>query len=189
MHGAGVGDSPPGLMSPFLLQNMEMVPVPIKSYGNFYEGDCYVLLSVGLSGVTWGTGNGLWPEGDGCWEGCLWPAWPGDTGALLAGTGVLQTRKSGSNFSYDIHYWLGKESSQDEQGAAAIYTTQMDDHLGSVAVQHREVQGHESETFRAYFKQGLVYVSHPGEMLPWAVTVGRGPVETSPVGMGTALSQ
>ncbi|NXB09803.1 VILI protein, partial [Cnemophilus loriae] len=94
------------------IENMEMVPVPTKSYGNFYEGDCYVLLS---------------------------------------------TRKSGSNFSYDIHYWLGKESSQDEQGAAAIYVTQMDDHLGSVAVQHREVQGHESETFRAYFKQGLIY--------------------------------
>ncbi|XP_059331814.1 villin-1 [Ammospiza nelsoni] len=94
------------------IENMEMVPVPTKSYGNFYEGDCYVLLS---------------------------------------------TRKSGSNFSYDIHYWLGKESSQDEQGTAAIYTTQMDDHLGSVAVQHREAQGHESDTFRAYFKQGLVY--------------------------------
>ncbi|XP_059708825.1 villin-1 [Haemorhous mexicanus] len=94
------------------IENMEMVPVPTKSYGNFYDGDCYVLLS---------------------------------------------TRKSGSNFSYDIHYWLGKESSQDEQGAAAIYTTQMDDHLGSVAVQHREAQGHESETFRAYFKQGLIY--------------------------------
>ncbi|NWW73357.1 VILI protein, partial [Climacteris rufus] len=94
------------------IENMEMVPVPPKSYGNFYEGDCYVLLS---------------------------------------------TRKSGSGFSYDIHYWLGKESSQDEQGAAAIYTSQMDDHLGSVAVQHREVQGHESDTFRAYFKQGLIY--------------------------------
>ncbi|OXB77121.1 UNVERIFIED_CONTAM: hypothetical protein H355_007768 [Colinus virginianus] len=94
------------------IENMEMVPVPTKSYGNFYEGDCYVLLS---------------------------------------------TRKTGSSFSYDIHYWLGKNSSQDEQGAAAIYTTQMDDYLGSVAVQHREVQGNESETFRAYFKQGLIY--------------------------------
>ncbi|NXJ73963.1 VILI protein, partial [Trogon melanurus] len=94
------------------IENMEMVPVPTKSYGSFYEGDCYILLS---------------------------------------------TRKTGSGFSYDIHYWLGKESSQDEQGAAAIYTTQMDDHLGTVAVQHREVQGHESETFRAYFKQGLIY--------------------------------
>uniref|UniRef100_A0A8B9R0I6 FCP1 homology domain-containing protein n=1 Tax=Anas platyrhynchos TaxID=8839 RepID=A0A8B9R0I6_ANAPL len=94
------------------IEKMEMVPVPTKSYGNFYEGDCYILLS---------------------------------------------TRKSGSSFSYNIHYWLGKESSQDEQGAAAIYTTQMDEYLGTVAVQHREVQGHESETFRAYFKQGLIY--------------------------------
>ncbi|NXX83103.1 VILI protein, partial [Urocolius indicus] len=94
------------------IESMEMVPVPTKSYGNFYEGDCYVLLS---------------------------------------------THKTGNGFSYDIHYWLGKESSQDEQGAAAIYTTQMDDHLGSVAVQHREVQGHESETFRGYFKQGIIY--------------------------------
>uniref|UniRef100_A0A663MZ55 Villin 1 n=1 Tax=Athene cunicularia TaxID=194338 RepID=A0A663MZ55_ATHCN len=83
--------------------------------------------------------------------------WPGDTGSFLVGIGVLQTRKTGSNFSYNIHYWLGKESSQDEQGAAAIYTTQIDDHLGTVAVQHREVQGHESDTFRAYFKQGLIY--------------------------------
>ncbi|KAM6348664.1 villin-1 [Alca torda] len=101
----------PGLQI-WRIENMEMVPVPTKSYGNFYEGDCYVLLS---------------------------------------------TRKTGSSFSYSIHYWLGKDSSQDEQGAAAIYTTQMDDHLGTVAVQHREVQGHESETFRAYFKQGLIY--------------------------------
>ncbi|NXK01609.1 VILI protein, partial [Herpetotheres cachinnans] len=101
----------PGLQI-WRIESMEMVPVPTKSYGNFYEGDCYILLS---------------------------------------------TRKTGSSFSYNIHYWLGKESSQDEQGAASIYTTQMDDHLGMVAVQYREVQGYESETFRAYFKQGLIY--------------------------------
>lgn len=58
-------------MSPFLLQNMEMVPVPTKSYGNFYEGDCYVLLSVGQSGVTRGAGNGLCPERGGAgWGVC-----------------------------------------------------------------------------------------------------------------------
>jgi villin 1 len=33
----------------------------------------------------------------------------------------------------------------------------MDDYLKGRAVQHREVQGNESETFRSYFKQGLVY--------------------------------
>ena len=69
----------------------------------------------------------------------------------------LQIHKTGSNLSYDIHYWIGQASSQDEQGAAAIYTTQMDDFLKGRAVQHREVQGNESETFRGYFKQGIVY--------------------------------
>lgn len=68
-----------------------------------------------------------------------------------------QIHKTGSNLSYDIHYWIGQASSQDEQGAAAIYTTQMDDFLKGRAVQHREVQGNESETFRGYFKQGIVY--------------------------------
>lgn len=108
-------------------------------------------------------------------------------------TGVLQTRKTGSGFSYDIHYWLGKESSQDEQGAAAIYTTQMDDYLGTVAVQHREVQGHESETFRAYFKQGLVYVGHSQGPAPTAGDGGEGFSACHhgviPSGDGTVLSQ
>uniref|UniRef100_A0A4W5P7V5 Villin-1 n=1 Tax=Hucho hucho TaxID=62062 RepID=A0A4W5P7V5_9TELE len=62
-----------------------------------------------------------------------------------------------SSFTYDIHYWLGKDTSNDEQGAAAIYTTMMDEHLGGVAVQHREAQGYESDTFRGYFKQGIIY--------------------------------
>ncbi|KGL86401.1 Villin-1, partial [Charadrius vociferus] len=56
----------PGLQI-WRIENMEMVPVPTKSYGNFYEGDCYVLLS---------------------------------------------TRKTGNTFSYNIHYWLGKETGQ-----------------------------------------------------------------------------
>ncbi|XP_042328327.1 villin-1 isoform X2 [Sceloporus undulatus] len=33
----------------------------------------------------------------------------------------------------------------------------MDEHLGGVAVQHREVQNYESEAFRSYFKQGIIY--------------------------------
>lgn len=70
----------------------------------------------------------------------------------------LQTQKAGGHASYDIHYWIGSGSSQDEQGAAAVYTTQLDDFLGSGPVQHREVQNHESEAFRGYFKQGIMWV-------------------------------
>ncbi|XP_066469584.1 advillin [Tiliqua scincoides] len=101
----------PGLII-WRVEKMDLVLVPPKAHGNFYEGDCYVLLS---------------------------------------------TRKLGSTLSYDIHYWIGKCSSQDEQGCAAIYTIQLDDYLGGTPVQHREVQAHESELFKGYFKQGIIY--------------------------------
>ncbi|XP_062058075.1 advillin [Lepus europaeus] len=70
---------------------------------------------------------------------------------------VLSTRRAGNVLSQDIHFWLGKDSSQDEQSCAAIYTTQLDDYLGGSPVQHREAQHHESDTFRGYFKQGIIY--------------------------------
>uniref|UniRef100_A0A665TSJ0 Advillin n=1 Tax=Echeneis naucrates TaxID=173247 RepID=A0A665TSJ0_ECHNA len=94
------------------IEKMELVQIPEKSHGNFYEGDCYVLLF---------------------------------------------TQKMGSSLSYDIHYWIGSQSSQDEQGAAAVYTIQLDEFLGSTPVQHREVQNHESDAFRGYFKLGVIY--------------------------------
>uniref|UniRef100_A0A668TKM6 HP domain-containing protein n=1 Tax=Oreochromis aureus TaxID=47969 RepID=A0A668TKM6_OREAU len=91
---------------------MELVQVPEKSYGSFFEGDCYVLLF---------------------------------------------TQKVGNSLSYNIHYWIGSQSTQDEQGSAAIYTVQLDEFLGSSPVQYREVQDHESDTFKGYFKQGIIY--------------------------------
>lgn len=91
---------------------MELIQVPEKSYGSFFEGDCYVLLF---------------------------------------------TQKVGNSLSYNIHYWIGSQSTQDEQGSAAIYTVQLDEFLGSSPVQYREVQDHESDTFKGYFKQGIIY--------------------------------
>ncbi|XP_059390518.1 advillin-like isoform X1 [Carassius carassius] len=100
----------PGLQI-WTISKMKMVPVPEQAYGNFFEGDCYIILNVSNS----------------------------------------------TTQSTDIHYWIGNTSSQDEQGAAAIYVTQLDKYLGGSPVQHREVQGCESAKFKSYFKNGLLY--------------------------------
>ncbi len=64
---------------------------------------------------------------------------------------VLHTYKVADKFAYDVHFWLGAETTQDEAGTAAIKTVELDDSLGQVPVQHREVQDHESPLFLSYF--------------------------------------
>uniref|UniRef100_A0A8C7M7G8 Macrophage-capping protein n=1 Tax=Oncorhynchus kisutch TaxID=8019 RepID=A0A8C7M7G8_ONCKI len=98
----------PGLQV-WRVEKMDLKPVPKQLYGNFFTGDCYVLLYT--------------------------------TAAP----------------SYYIHMWLGNESSQDEMGAAAIFSSQLDDFLGGGPVQFREVQNNESITFLGYFKSGIKY--------------------------------
>jgi len=57
-----------------------------------------------------------------------------------------------SSLDHYLYFWLGKDSSQDERGAAAIQTVTLDnDCLGGSAVQAREVQGHESAAFLGLF--------------------------------------
>lgn len=55
-----------------------------------------------------------------------------------------------------IFFWLGKDSSQDEYGCAAYKTVELDCSLGGEPVQHREVQGYETDQFVKLFN-GLHY--------------------------------
>eukprot|EP00257_Ricinus_communis_P011852 XP_002533373.2 villin-4 [Ricinus communis] len=75
----------------------------------------------------------------------------GDSYVILKTTAL----KSGA-LRQDIHYWLGKDTSQDEAGAAAVKTVELDAALGGRAVQYREVQGHETEKFLSYFKPCII---------------------------------
>lgn len=66
---------------------------------------------------------------------------------------VLNTYKDpeGDELKYDVHFWIGKYSTQDEYGTAAYKTVELDTFLDDKPVQHREVQGHESALFKTYF--------------------------------------
>lgn len=93
------------------IEQFEVKPWPEEEYGNFYEGDCYI---------------------------------------------VLLTSKDENNENklvFDVFFWLGMESTQDEQGTAAYKTVELDDLLDGAAVQYREVMMHESKEFKSIFKQ------------------------------------
>lgn len=54
---------------------------------------------------------------------------------------------------YDVHFWLGNESSIDERGTAAYKTVELDTYLKGVPVEYREEESKESALFRGYFGQ------------------------------------
>lgn len=79
---------------------------------------------------------------------------------------LVTTKEASSSKQYALHFWLGKETSQDESGVAA-YKTQELHHTalsGGAVVEYREVEGYESGKFLSYFKNtgGIQYL--PGGM-------------------------
>lgn len=87
-------------------------------------------------------------------------SWPEDQhGSFYSGDSyiVLKTykKKESEKLFWDVHFWLGEYTTQDEAGTAAYKTVELDDLLGGAPVQHREVQGHESNLFLACFNNEI----------------------------------
>jgi len=81
-------------------------------------------------------------------------AWPDkEYGKFYAGDSyiILRTYKKdpkAAALAWDIHFWLGNDSSQDEMGTAAYKTVELDDLLNDAGVQHRETQENESDLLK-----------------------------------------
>eukprot|EP00559_Dactyliosolen_fragilissimus_P006349 CAMPEP_0184856320 /NCGR_PEP_ID=MMETSP0580-20130426/1513_1 /TAXON_ID=1118495 /ORGANISM="Dactyliosolen fragilissimus" /LENGTH=374 /DNA_ID=CAMNT_0027351297 /DNA_START=56 /DNA_END=1180 /DNA_ORIENTATION=- len=73
---------------------------------------------------------------------------------------ILQTTKDEEDESlqWDIYFWIGSESSQDEYGVAAYKANELDDLLGDAPIQHREVEKYESDQFMECFPKGIKYL-------------------------------
>lgn len=108
-------------------------------------------------------------ESEPAWQGCgqevgkkIWRInkfqvedWPEDQyGEFYNGDSyiILNTWKEEEELKYDVHFWIGKYSTQDEYGTAAYKTVELDTFLDDKPIQHREVQGHESSLFKGYFE-------------------------------------
>jgi len=94
------------------------------------------------------------------------PVPEGGNGAFFDGDSyiILNTFKDPKNpnlIKYDIYFWLGNETTQDEAGTAAYKTVELDDYLKGVAVQHRETQGTESSLFLSIY-QAPIRILHGG---------------------------
>ena len=64
---------------------------------------------------------------------------------------VLHTTKDHDKLVWDIYFWIGSESSQDEYGVVSYKANELDKLLGDAPVQHREMEGNESVEFSQIF--------------------------------------
>lgn len=79
---------------------------------------------------------------------------------------ILNTYKpnpSSDQLAYDLHFWIGSNSTQDEYGTAAYKTVELDTFLDDKAVQHRECERYESDLFMSYFPKGLTLLEGGAE--------------------------
>ncbi|KAJ0141352.1 Severin, partial [Colletotrichum tanaceti] len=111
------------------VEDFEVKPWPPEKYGQFLDGDSYVVLHSYQVGKDKNKNKNKNDNGD------------GDEG----------TEETAPRLGHDVFFWLGAHTSQDEAGTAAYKTVELDEFLRGAAAQHRELQAAPSDAFLALF--------------------------------------
>ena len=111
------------------IEQFKVKPWPPSQYGEFHRGDSYIILHTYKAEQQAGVRTTRTPD-----------------------------QKSFLGLAWDVHFWIGSQSTQDEYGAAAYKTGELDNKLRGGPVQHREVEGAESDLFCGYFPKGVRYL-------------------------------
>ena len=141
------------------------IPVPWRKHGKFHKGDSYIVLNTLLLPEHLSSGTRaeqkqkkasiadvVLEDGDDCHA---------DDASNHAND---DSSSAGSPpHAYDVHFWVGEGSTEDEYGAAALKAMELDALLRADGtrrgVVHREIQDFESEQFLSYFSElGLAYL-------------------------------
>ena len=64
---------------------------------------------------------------------------------------VLLTTLEHEKLVWDLFFWIGAQSTQDEYGVVSYKANELDKLLGDAPVQHRQVEGNESSQFSEIF--------------------------------------
>ncbi|KAF3691314.1 Gelsolin Actin-depolymerizing factor [Channa argus] len=112
----GMVDDGSGKVQIWRVEKGDKVPVDPSTYGQFFGGDCYL---------------------------------------------VLYSYKAGGKEKHIIYTWQGRKCTQDELGASAFLTVNLDNSMGGVATQVRVSQGQEPPHLVSIFK-GKPLVIHLG---------------------------
>jgi gelsolin len=105
------------------IEKFQVKEWPADHYGEFYSGDSYIVLNT-------------YKE-------------PGKPGWGLSRSFVFARAEFTLALKWNVHFWLGAHTTQDEAGTAAYKTVELDDHLGGAPVEYREVRVLRCECVRA----------------------------------------
>ncbi|KAI5290788.1 hypothetical protein KEM54_000447 [Ascosphaera aggregata] len=108
------------------IEQFEVVPWPKEIYGEFYEGDSYIILH----------SYAIEEKGE---------------KEQTTGEGEEGEEEEVMKLGHEIFFWLGKDTTQDEAGTAAYKTVELDEFLHGAVTQHREVQESPSAEFVSLF--------------------------------------